>query len=446
MPRAFPLRVILAVGGAVLLTACSPKVPDLAPGTRARIEDRTGHPPRPGEQQPDGQLPPSANLTDGVTEDEAAAVALWNNAQLAADLSGLGIARANLIDAASFKNPTLQMLFPIGPKPFELTLLLPLEQLWQRPKRIKAAKAAFEQVAEALVQNGLDTARDARQAHAALVQAQERDRVGREVAELGRQLARMAEARLRAGDISATEAKMAATTAAVTDEGSRRFQHDVTIARETLRGLLGLPPGTELRAVAGDIVQAPVPPADQLRELAWSQRPDLRALEVGVAAAGARAGWERSRLIALGVVLSTKEVGSSGVRSGPGLSLDIPIFRSNAGAVSRADAEVEQAALQYLARRQRVDLEVSTARARLVQALDSLADWHERVVRALQDVAERSRQAYLAGDVSYLTVLEASRQWIDATLRDIDLQTAARQAAAELDRSVGTRVVRGTQP
>ena len=175
----------LAVG----LAGCAARAPNLPPVVPSGIQDRTGHPIRPLDQRPDGAVPAGVNLADGITEDEAAATALWNNAQLAADLAGLGVARADLIDAGLFRNPSLQMLLPVGPKPFELSILYPLEQLWQRPRRMAAARRQWEQVAESLVQNGLDMVRDARQAQAALLQAQDRARVAREAADLGREIA-----------------------------------------------------------------------------------------------------------------------------------------------------------------------------------------------------------------------------------------------------------------
>ncbi len=199
-----PILVALAVG----LAGCAARAPNLPPVVPDGIEKRTGHPVRPLEQRPDGALPAGVSLADGVTEEEAVAVALWNNAKLAADLAGLGVARADLIEAATWRNPTLQMLFPVGLKPFELALTYPLEVFWQRPKRMEAARKQWDQLAESLVQNGLDTARDARQAQAALVQAQERARVAREAADLGRQIAQLTEARLRAGDISELDADM----------------------------------------------------------------------------------------------------------------------------------------------------------------------------------------------------------------------------------------------
>jgi cobalt-zinc-cadmium efflux system outer membrane protein len=362
---------------------------------------------------------------------------------LAADLAGLGVARANLIDAGQFRNPTLQTLFPIGAKPFELTLSLPIEQFLLRPSRVKAARAQWEVAAESLIQNGLNMARDARLGHASLVQAQARSATAREAAEVRAAIGRITDARLRAGDISASESKSAAADAEAAADAARQAQHDVIIAQDRLRVLLGLAPGIALEAQATAVDTQVPPPVDDLRTRAWSERPDLRAAELSVAAAAARAKWERSRLLTLGGVLSTKDVGSSGVRSGPGVSLDLPIFRSNAGPVSRADAEVEQAARQYIALRQRVDFEVSEARESLVRALDSLASWRDRVLPALRDVTADTRRAYEAGNVPYLTVLEFTRQSVDAALREIDLQAAARKAAADLDRSVGVRVARG---
>ena len=72
-----PVLVALAVG----LAGCAARAPNLPPVVPEGIEKRTGHPIRPLEQRPDGTLPAGVNLSDGVTEEEAVAVALWNNAQ-----------------------------------------------------------------------------------------------------------------------------------------------------------------------------------------------------------------------------------------------------------------------------------------------------------------------------------------------------------------------------
>jgi len=436
------LRISIVAALAGLAAACAARPARPPEVVIQDIKDRTEHSVRPFDVRPTGDPPPGVSLDDGVTEDEAVATALWNNAQLSADLATLDIARANLLEAGLLRNPSLQVLFPVGPKPFELALTWPIDQWIQRPRRVAAAQRAWDQVAASLGQNGLNTARDARQAHAALVQAQERARLTAEVAKLAAEIARITEAQLKAGDISPMELDSAQAAAASAAELAGRARHDLVVAQDRLRFQLGLPPpaGASLRAVPGALGRTAIPPVDDLREAAWARRPDLRAQEIAVAAAAQRAKWERSRWLVLAAILSSKEVGTYGVRTGPGVSADLPIFGTTRGSVARADAEVEQASRQYLAMRQRVDLEVGEAREALAGAEQSLAEYAERVVPALDTAAASGRKAYEAGEVSYLFVIELSRQLAAALLRRADLEAEVRRARAELDRSVGTKI------
>ena len=85
-------------------------------------------------------VPPGVNVDDGLTPDEAVALALWNNPAFLVTLDDLGFARADLIEARQIRNPVLSLLFPWGPKQFEATLQLPIDAIWQRPRRVKAAQ------------------------------------------------------------------------------------------------------------------------------------------------------------------------------------------------------------------------------------------------------------------------------------------------------------------
>ncbi len=91
----------------------TPDVGDVA----GRIEERTGARPRSTADTTNAanQLPPGVSLDDGLTQTEAVAVALWNNAAFQASLTELGFARADLADAGLLRNPVLSLLFPVGP-------------------------------------------------------------------------------------------------------------------------------------------------------------------------------------------------------------------------------------------------------------------------------------------------------------------------------------------
>ncbi len=53
----------------------------------------------------------------------------------------------------------------------------------------------------------------------------------------------------------------------------------------------------------------------------------------------------------------------------------------------------------------------------------------------------RSRRAYQEGNATYLIVLETTRQFLDSRLRQAQLQGDLRRAWAELERSVGRRLI-----
>jgi cobalt-zinc-cadmium efflux system outer membrane protein len=356
------------------------------------------------------------------------------------DLASLGVAEADLIEAGLLRNPRLDVLFPVGAKPFELLLTLPLDAFWQRPRRVAASQRAYEQLAQSLIQNGLDTARDARWAHTDLVYARQREAVAREAATLRQRISQLTGARLRAGDISELDAVAATVEAGSAQEQLLRFEHDAVLATERLRFTLGLALDRRALEVTVDEVSlTPPPPLDALLEKALAARPDLRAAELAVAAAMQRAGWERSRIVLLSASLSSKEVGANGVLSGPGISAELPIFHHNQGLVTRADRDVEVASRRYLALKQRVAFEVTEAREQLLQAQQALAGTREAVLAPLRRGAGLAEEQYRSGDVSYLFVLENTRGLLDAQLRVSDLEAAVRRAQAQLERSVGTR-------
>jgi cobalt-zinc-cadmium efflux system outer membrane protein len=163
-------RVIIVVwlcisGCAARVTA--PRLADIS----TTISARSGYPTRNAAAF---EIPAGVRLEDGVSEDEAIALALWNHAGFQADLATLGFSRADVLDARMMRNPIFSLLFPVGPKQLEATLNWPIEALWQRPHRLAAARLDVERVAQGLVEHGLDLVRDARFAHANALIAAER--------------------------------------------------------------------------------------------------------------------------------------------------------------------------------------------------------------------------------------------------------------------------------
>jgi len=405
------------------------------------LEERAGrglNPDPAAVKRDTASMPPGVTLDKPLSTEEAVAVALWNNRSLEATLAELGLARADLVEAGLLRNPNLSLLFPVGPKPFELLLGAPFDALWQRPRRVAAARLNLESVAEGLVRHGLDLARDVKIAHAELAAGGEQSRLAAEAAELLQKIAELTERRVRAGDAGALELTLARLEARTAQERAARQVRQADLARRQLRFLLGLRgEPASLAVAAGSIPSAPPPERQDLVGTALASRPDLRAAELSVQAAARRAGWERSRLLALAPALSSKGVGASGIRTGPGLSLDLPLFDRHQGPISRAEAEVERAALHYLAARDQVEMEVASARIQWTRAFESLERIRTEILPAARGAAQLANKAYEVGQESYLYTLEALRRLQEPRWQESGAAAEVRRAAARLEHAVG---------
>ncbi|MGA9769979.1 MAG: TolC family protein [Blastocatellia bacterium] len=445
-----------------ILTGCASRSAKVSTQVSKGIEDRTGYTLNPNAKLGAFEIPPEIAYTDGLSEEEAVAIALWNNAAFQADLTALGFARADLIEAGQLRNPMLTLLLPWGPKQMEATINLPVEVFWQRPRRVAAAKIDFERVGESLVQTGLNLVRDVRLAHTELVLANERARIATEAVRQRNEIAQIVHAKFRAGEISELETSAARLDAEQASEQAARFTNEASLTRERLRFLLGTPNdeasadltasltlspvvanGSTSAAVvvpASSFQQSRVAAVNDLVKQALVARPDLRAAEMAIEAAGKRAKWERSKIFSLSAVLDANAKGTEGFEAGPGIVAELPIFNRNKGGITRAEAEIERAARQYVATRQRIALEVREAYRQLLAARQSLDSWRIQILPRIEEDIRISERAYKAGDVAYLFVLETSRRLTDARLSEADASAAILRATANLERAVGRRI------
>ena len=114
---------------------------------------------------------------------------------------------------------------------------------------------------------------------------------------------------------------------------------------------------------------------DALLKEALAARPDVRAAELSVEAAGARMGLAHAQAVAITAILDANARGTEDFEMGPGVAVELPILAQNTGGRARAAATLLQAQGRYLAVRARVDEEVRTAAAILARARDVVAVW-----------------------------------------------------------------------
>lgn len=433
-------RVIFLITTCSIYLGCA-TVPDkgLSKITEDGLKERTGYIINPKLYQGGQSLPPGINLTSKITSDDAAAIALWNNPQFGVDLATLGIARGDLVDAGQLRNPSFYILPKIGAKPFELLFYLPIEAIWERPARVQAATKAYEQLATNLIQNALQVVQDAKVAHANLQVAQKREVILENAAQLRKRIAKMTiRERVSSGQLTRAEGIATEVESASSEELWVRAKHDSLLAEERFRFALGLMTNfTHFKTEFKETSILPPDPVEQLVEKALSNRPDLKALELGVKAAAQNAGWENKRISQLSLLLSTKEVGTNGVLTGPGILAEIPIFHQNNGLRDRAEAEVEVATMKYLALKNRVIFEVREVRELLIQAQEVLKRTRSNVLPLIRKTVDLAEREYKRGAASYLFVLEQTRSLVDTQLREADFEAAVLRAEAQLERAMG---------
>ena len=384
-------------------------------------------------------MPPDVTLSDGLSQEEAVAIALWNSPSFQATLTDLGFARADLVEAGLLRNPIFSLLFPLGPKQLEFTIQYAFDALIQRPARVDAARLNAQAIGERLVWDALSLVAQVRTAHADAVTADRRVALATENAALTRRLADITDARLRAGDISDLDARAPRTDASRADAVRRAVEHDRDLTRLTLAALLGLDqPPEQLqpqRSAAYDA--APCTVDDARLKDALASRPDVRAAELTIEAATARARWEDSRVVALIAVLDANGRGTQGFEMGPGLNGEIPIFNRNQGGKARAAADIERASRLYAAARAQVIADVRSAGVRVSQAQQALEAWAGDIVPSLETELRQAASAYNAGETPLFTVLDVSRRLVDSRMRQLDAEANLFRTRIALDRAIG---------
>ena len=414
----------------------------------AELEQRIGQAIGPALPVEEVAVPDAVFLEDGLSEDEAVSLGLWNNPTYQELLADLNITQAECIQARQLANPELTTMFPLSAKQWELTLMVPLDVLLLRPKREAAALVQSQRVAQRLVQDGLNVVRDIRWAYTDLVLAQQRYKLAQEGASLYRKLVQIAEARLKAGALSELDVSAMRLQAMQSEEQRTVASHDVDLARQNLRFLLG----ATLTEIDCATVELPSPPKQEfddeaLLAEALACRPDLQAQGLAITAA-----CERERLAHydyLGVFGALPDInakGDKGFEAGPGLKFTVPIFNQNQGAIAKARAEAELLEKQYATMENRVALELRQAHTRLQKAKQELETWRDQITPQAVTASVAAENALKEDGVSLLLVLETTRQRLDAQRRELEAAADVHRAMAELERCVGRRLVADSNP
>ena len=248
-------------------------------------------------------------------------------------------------------------------------------------------------------------------------------------AEMADSLARIASARLRAGDISLLEQGQAAQEAA-------RAHQSVSAAREIAR------------VTAADLARTlgldPAPTPDDPLDAGLDQPPDsvfdpetIPALRASIADSESAAALARSAArsrLPFPTVQGGVEWGDPAQRGSlalVGIAIPIPLWQSGGGVAEEARARATRAA--GLANEARLDAlrDVRQARIRLEETAARARVARDSLIPAAAIVRGRALRAYQAGETGILPVLDAFRSERDIVLGALQDELAYQEAVTD---------------
>ncbi len=380
-------------------------------------------------------------LEDGIARQEAVEIAISNDPRLQVQFDGLGIAKADYVQAGLYTNPALGGFvgFPLNLDGSAITLLTFLSDLWVVPARQAVAETELQEAVQLVSASILATVFTATQAYDTVLYREALLGLEQRALEL-----RQRAAELAAKDASPKSQQQVRSGAANAEVGAQgiavaRAERDRAFARHAFAQALRLP-DDHLDVALTDALDEPAEGGwSEKRAVAFAseRRLDLAAARLRVEEARRRSTLaRRSRLGAVGVGPGYNGAFGHDDSWGPSLSMNVPIFDWNQAQVASATFQERRsihqlAALEAQARREVAD--ALAERAFFRQQSDVL---EQEVNPALQQVIAASEPGASTDLAEYLHWVVAQQKSLEARRAHLTAVWNLRGAHVRLQRSL----------
>ena len=398
--------------------------------------------------------PASGVLPQGaLTRAEALGLAETHNARLAAAACSIEAAEGRALQARLRPNPEAELEIEdlggtdgsgvFGSSITTARLGQRLETGGKRAARSRLAELETELARWDVRQLQQDLRHATARAFTAVLAAQERLRLVQEAGELAQRLVDTVSERVQAGKDAPLELSKARVAAAGRRIELQRAAGALRTARVALAAQWGADEPSFTLA-AGELAAIPALPA--LNDLlgALEGNPDLarwptETAQRSAAVAGARAGRLPDLTLAGGAAWSAADDQATFLLA---MTVPLPLFDRNQGAIREAAANLRQAADE----RRAVQTELRAALVALHQDFSTAQQETLSLAGELLPEAgkamEAARQAYTQGKTGYLEVRDAQETLFAAQMQYVEALTTCHDAAATAERLTGQTLIR----
>jgi outer membrane protein TolC len=332
----------LATGGCVTLSNDA-GFDTVAQATQERLQKKVAWA-RNDEQRSEVRKAVDELLGKPLTVDDAVQIALLNNPGLQATYASLGIAEADMVQAARLPNPRFTTTRTSASAEYknETQLTFSLIGILTMPQALKMERRRFEAVQFDLTDRVLRVAAETRRIYHAAVAAEESVRYLTQVKDAAEATAEMARRLARAGNYAALDRMREQAFYADAAAQLARAEMVATSTRERLTRLMGLW-GEQTRYalperqpdLPGETLDLP-----QVEQVAMDRRLDVQAAIRDAESTARLLGLTRATRVVNVLELGPATVAENGepLKKGYEISLELPLFDWGAARVARAEA------------------------------------------------------------------------------------------------------------
>lgn len=382
------------------------------------------------------------NPTGELTLHEAVAVALRQNPELRAAGWAVGAAEADALQMGRPPNPRLGLMSEnLGgdaPDPYFQRQTLRLSQVIElggkRAKRLALGRATQRLRAWDYEAQRIEVAARAASRYVAVVVAQERVALAEQQLKLAESGYRIAEDRVKAGAGAKQARDQASTRVALSRITVERERRQLDAARADLAAVWGADAARFERAAGGLAVGAEAPEPDLLKQR-LADSPAVQRWADEIARRQRDVELQRAKAVPDPTIGGGFRYFNDADDAAGLVELSVPLqaFDDNRHAVLAARLRVGQARAQQDQARAQAAQTLARALARYQSAAYALAALDGEALPASESSYDAAAEAYQAGAVDYLNVLDAERTLLEVRNARLDALLEYHQAVIDIE-------------
>jgi len=416
-------------------------------------------------------------LKDGLTVEEAVQVCLLNNPELQSSFHRLGMARADVVQSQLLHNPSIGIAtrFPAGGGlvNLEASMSQNLVDLWQLPIRKQVAERTLNQVLLSIAHLAAQLVSDTKRAYYSTLAADELYQITKQNHKSAERLVQLTKSLQKAGAGSGVDVNLSMIALQEVELLVRQADLEAFQAGIKLIKTLGLimppselvlvddPPSLPHQTLAVvpilvlaveqrfDVASAREALLTLAGKIQLEQQRVFSRVELGVeferesrprSSDGRFLGQSLLASLAAGAPTLSPDFGTrddgSEVVVGPTLSIELPLFDQNQAQIAKAKFTYEKARKLLKNLIVEVTHDVRLAHAQAQSAWDTVRFYQQDLLPLREANLTLAQEAYRAGKVSFLTVLEAQRSWQEAKAGSVRALQSSALGWVELERVI----------